>query len=180
MKSLHRFLLQVALATVASAQPAPFSTNGVSVGMTVDEAKTALGPDTICGQTYRPWIGLLGSDLSGFKFPFVRMLHSQGKIIVCTGDSLGFCSKTLVRRGQTSERLLEMLGEPDLIPSSGYAGHGDDSPVVSQLYFRWGYVVEALVSNDSFIRTHSPPKDWPARCGRVWRFRVWACDVGDN
>lgn len=150
------------------------------VGMSVDEAKTALGPDWVNGKSYFPWIGQNGTDPSGFEGPVTRMRHRQGKVIVCTGDDLEFCSKSLIRRGQTLGRLGEMLGRPDLVPSGGYAGHGVDSPVISHLYFRCGYVIEALVSNDRFIRNHFPAAEWPARCGKVWRFRLWASDLEDG
>lgn len=149
----------------------PFLVNGVGVDMPLEEARLCLGKDCISGKSYLPWIGYRSVGLTGLKTPVIHMLHFNDKIAICIGDRLDFCGRTLLRRGDDTNRVDQLLGQPDLVPVDG-AG-----PLTKRLYFRHGHVIDVSVSNDTYIRGHFPAKDWPVFCGKVWRFQLYSCDL---
>lgn len=128
-------------------QVGPFLVDGIGIGSTVEEARQALTPRHVLG--------------------IARTHYRDGKVVVCSGNRLDFCGRELLHRGQSVQRLDQLLGASDFNPYAG-ARYGPGETVNKRLYFRWGYVVEALVSNDVFIRAHYTPVEQQLLCGK-WR-----------
>lgn len=142
-----------------------WTVDGIWLGASQDQVKQPLTPH----QGFKNMLTWQGEPLKAYGQPAI-WVHSSEGVVLCQGRELRLGARLLTRTGGPVANVNRLLGKP--YSTTGALGWCAEDPCYWQHYRRAGGKLSILVSNDAFIRSNFPKKQWPMYLGKVWSVRL--------